>query len=138
MPGCYNRARHFATKVVEILRLKKKGSEFNDPFTLFVYGNFVYLVKKGSPGEKLTWTYHVTPIIKLKDGELYVLDPLISHRPIKKADYFNLLKSTEGSQITGYVTCKPGTYDGSATDCFNPTEEGSYYFHKWTQDFLTM
>ena len=54
--------------------------------------------------------------------DLYILDPLMGHKPLKKDEYHRMLEveilNTRGS-ISGYVTCRPDTYD-NADDCFNP------------------
>ena len=97
-----------------------------------MFGALIIDVENGTPGEKLAWAYHVAPIIRLRDQQLYVMDPLISDRPVTKAtahaelgnpdmDYEDPSGTgiTISGQITGYVTCKPETYD-RYYDCFDP------------------
>ena len=87
----------------------------------------------GKKVKQITWGQHVAPIVKLKDNELYILDPLISNTPMKLDDYHLALEST-GSKISGYVTCQPDTYV-QFDDCFNPDKESTlmdFEFHALT------
>ena len=96
-----------------------------------MFGIFIRDVAKGNPGEFLRWDMHVAPIIRLEDSELYILDPLLSHEPMKMdavhADLGNpnnrKQHPTDGriiaSELTGFVTCEPETYD-LLHDCFEP------------------
>ena len=104
-----------------------------------MFGIFIRDVQKGTPGEFLRWDMHVAPIIKLQDSELYILDPMVSKVPMKKADFHAEIGNPENkkthptdgrviaSELTGYVTCKPETFD-VLHDCFepanNPTDPG--------------
>ena len=69
---------------------------------------------------------HVAPIIRLKDSELYILDPLVSEGPMKKDEYHAEIGNANHpsnplirSRLDGYVTCVPETYDHNH-DCFEP------------------
>lgn len=126
--GCFNRAHHFSLKITEMLR-DERGSptkHFEYPFKHFLFGTFVRTVDAGTT----IWRYHVAPIIKLGDGELYILDPVVHDEPMKKDVYHSELENDANngvnpetgeqitSKLTGYVTCKPHTYE-ETDDCFN-------------------
>ena len=122
--GCYYRAQQFGQKIVELIHRQNNNANFNDPYKHFIFGNLVHNVKEmGKKVKQITWAQHVVPIVKLNDNQLYILDPLISNTPMKRDDYHLALKST-GSEITGYVTCQPDTYD-QFDDCFNPEKEST-------------
>ena len=117
--GCYARAQHFGKKLVELIRNQNNNAIFNDPYKHFMFGSLVSHVKEmGKKIREVNWDNHIAPIVKLKDNALYILDPLVSNRPMKRDEYHSALEST-GSKITGYVTCQPDTY-GHEDDCFNP------------------
>ena len=96
-----------------------------------MFGIFVRKVKKGNAEEFVRWKMHVAPIIRLKDSELYILDPLLSEGPMKKNEYHAEIGNPENemenpinhviikSHLDGYVTCTPETYD-IEHDCFEP------------------
>ena len=79
------------------------------------------------------WGRHDAPIIRLVDGDLYVLDPVIKNEPMKKVEYHAELvnspftyidedtipTTTKRSRLDGYVTCKTNTYNWHA-NCFHP------------------
>lgn len=117
--GCFARAQHFGKKIVELVRRQNNNAIFNDPFKHYMFGSLVSHVKEmGKKIREVTWDNHVAPIGKLRDNALYILDPLVSNRPMKRDEYHSALEST-GSKIKGYVTCQPDTY-GHEDDCFNP------------------
>ena len=107
--------------------LNKKGGFgskfFHPPYKHFMFGTLL----RNFDGKILQWEYHVAPIIKIncpggctgKDGDLYVLDPVISSEPMLKDDYHAELESEFGSQITGFVTCKGNAYT-EESNCFDP------------------
>ena len=139
---CWTRAYHFARKITELVRehyqKEDPSKTFADPYIHYMYGTFIYKVEKGDPGETVRWKFHVAPIIKLKDSELYLLDPLISEGPMKKNEYHAKIGNPENqqqhpihntlirSELTGYVTCKPETYDFEH-DCFEPANNVDPY-----------
>ena len=117
--GCFARAQHFGKKIVELVRRQNNNAIFNDPYKHYMFGSLVSHVKEmGKKIREVTWDNHVAPIVKLRDNALYILDPLVSNRPMKRDEYHSALEST-GSKIKGYVTCQPDTY-GHEDDCFNP------------------
>ena len=132
LTGCFTRAHHFSLKLTEILR-KEHGSgskNFDYPFKHFLFGIFARTVDAGTT----IWRYHVAPIVKLGDGELHILDPVVHHEPMKKEDYHSELGSElnkavdaeTGTEVTskvdGFVTCNPDTYE-ETDDCFNSTPD---------------
>ena len=123
--GCFLRADLFGTKITEILN-KQQGDgskHFNPPYKHFVFGRLV----RNFDGKALIWDYHVAPIIKIKcpggctgkDGDLYVLDPVISSEPMLKDDFHAELESEGGSKLIGYVTCQTNTFT-EESNCFDP------------------
>ena len=66
-----------------------------------------------------SWSYHVAPIIKLQNGEHYILDPAVSSTPITKDQWYQLLSQDSRAQITGYVTCKENAVGMNWDDCLN-------------------
>ena len=74
---------------------------------------------------QLKWVYHVAPIIKLSDGEAYVLDPTLSSIPVKKEIWYGKLQQKDAvggddeGHITGIVTCLHAAYE-KKYKCFNP------------------
>ena len=132
---CWTRAYYFAKKITELVREHFKkidpAKKFADPYKHYMFGTFIRDVQKGTPGEFVRWDMHVAPIIKLQDSELYILDPMIRNVPMKKADFHAEIGNPENkkphptdgtviaSELTGYVTCKPETYD-VLHDCFEP------------------
>ena len=133
---CWMRAYHFAKKITELVRAHYLAvnpfKTFPDPYKHYMFGIFIRDVKKGTPGEFLRWDMHVAPIIRLEDSELYILDPLLSEGPMKKGEVHAELGNTANkkehptdgrviaSELTGYVTCEPETYD-ILHDCFEPS-----------------
>ena len=109
-----------------MLRNEYPSKNFDYPFKHFLFGTFVRTVDAGTT----LWRYHVAPIIKLGDGGLYILDPVVHDEPMKKDAYHaemendanNGVNPETGEEITsklnGYVTCKPYTYE-ETDDCFN-------------------
>ena len=109
-----------------MLRNEHPSKHFDYPFKHFVFGIFVRTI------DALTkvWRYHVAPIIKIEDGELYILDPVVHDEPMKKDAYHAELESDankgvdpetgqeETSKLNGFATCKPYTYE-ETDDCFN-------------------
>ena len=120
---CWNRAYYFARKITDLVRAKNPSKTFSEPYKHYMFGSFIRKIKKGKPGEFVRWTMHVAPIIRLKDSELYILDPLLSDGPMKKDEYHaeigNANHMSIRSRLTGYVTCVPETYANNY-DCFEP------------------
>ena len=117
-PGCYCRAQLFGMKIADLIRQENKIPHLNEPFKHFMYGSFFHLLEEENKVREVQWKFHVAPIVKLRDNELYVLDPLMYPEPVKKDEYHSKLIGTKGD-MSGYVTCQPDTYDNAA-DCFNP------------------
>ena len=67
----------------------------------------------------VVWDYHVVPIIKLKDNQLYVFDPSLRHAPMSTNSFYAALSLDPDSTILGKVTCLPNTYDPN-WKCFDP------------------
>ena len=131
--GCDIRAHHFSLKITELVRLyatAQFGSEkpFDYPFKHFMSGSLVVQYD----GKKISWAAHVAPIIKLKDGEFYILDPGVSNKPLTKEAYHN-----KWTTLDGYVTCQHDAYNFAA-DCFNPENIPSSELYWNTQDWLNM
>ena len=88
-----------------------------------MFGVFVRNVNKRNAEDFVRWKMHVAPIIRLKDSELYILDPLLSDGPMKKDEYHaeigNANHMSIRSRLTGYVSCVPETYANNY-DCFEP------------------
>ena len=145
--------------MTEILHRKRGGSlkDLGIPLKHFVFGRFGRSGLEDVNGEVIIWTYHVAPIIKLGngegDGELYVLDPVLSSEPMLKHDYHKALESSKltdpvtkkviTSQLTGFVTCKTNTVD-TKQKCFHPEDpnvhpetDKSDKFNKFLRVFLT-
>ena len=80
-------------------------------------------------GPLIKWWYHVVPIIKLNDDQLYVFDPSLSTRPMTTNSFYETISVNEdGSRpptknyrdnVRGKVTCLPNTYN-TAFKCFDP------------------
>ena len=112
-----------------------------------MYGAFSHTYGTINGVVEVNWNWHVAPIVKLRDNELYILDPLMGSKPLKKDDYHLMLsvgiinaQGTGGTQgtITGYVTCRPDTYDNN-DDCFNPHRATSLQtFERETKLLLDM
>ena len=135
LKDCWNRAYHFARKITELVSEHHKqinpSKTFPEPFKHYMFGEFVRKVKKGNFEEFVRWKMHVAPIIRLKDSELYILDPLVSEGPMKKNEFHAEIGNPENEQenpinhdiikshLDGYVTCTPETYDIDH-DCFEP------------------
>ena len=134
--GCYNRAHHFSLKITEIVREQwiVFGSDptFDYPFKHFMFGTFV----RKFDGQTITWNYHVAPIIKLNDGELYILDPVVSDKPMKKDAYHSEIGG-ESSKLNGYVTCQPDTYD-EKDDCFDSKNNPPRNIEQLTRTWLML
>ena len=73
----------------------------------------------------------------LDDAQLYILDPVMSNRPMKKNEYHSELKGTANSDLTGFVTCEPETYD-NRHDCFDPKNNPSTDIEGETRTLLTL
>ena len=131
--GCDIRAHHFSLKITELVRLYASaqfGSEkpFEYPFKHFMTGSFVIQLD----GERISWEYHVAPIIKLKDGEFYILDPGVSNKPLKKEAYHN-----KWTTLQGYATCQHGAYNIGA-DCFDPENVADSELYWTTKAWLDL
>ena len=118
-----------------------------------MYGPFTNSYDTKDGFEEVNWTWHVAPIVKLRvydehekkmRDELFILDPLMGSKPLKKDDYHLTLRLGVHSRIrtytvgtiTGYVTCHPDTFDNQA-DCFNPDRATSLQsFETETRTFL--
>ena len=84
-----------------------------------------------NPGDQelLRWSYHVVPIIRLQDDQLYVFDPTLSNIPMKISSFYDAISvSVDGTRpaakdykdnVWGKVTCLPNTYS-SLWKCFDP------------------
>ena len=122
---CWNRAYYFARKITDLVRAKNPSKTFPKPYKHYMFGSFIRTVKKGKPGEFVRWTKHVAPIIRLKDTELYILDPLLSDGSMKKdefhAEIVNANHMSIRSRLDGYVTCVPDTY----ANCFEPKNKAN-------------
>ena len=96
-----------------------------------MFGQFIRREQNGFERDVLRWGFHVAPIIRLADLSLYILDPLLSEGPMTKEDAHLEIGNPNNngyhpdyghflsSYLTGYVTCKPETYDHD-DDCFEP------------------
>ena len=119
--GCYCKAQHFGSQIAKLIRLEKDKEMLNDPYKHFIYGSFFHSFDTIYGVLEVNWGWHVAPMVKV-GTDLYILDPLMGHKPLKKDEYHRMLEveilNTRGS-ISGYVTCRPDTYD-NADDCFNP------------------
>ena len=134
--GCYNRAYHFSNKITEIVRkqwiVSGSNPTFDFPFKHFMFGSF----ERTFDGQAITWAYHVAPIIKLNDGELYILDPVLSDKPMKKDAYHSEMAGGS-SKLNGYVTCQPDTYD-EKDDCFDSQNNPPRNIEELTRTWLLL
>ena len=69
------------------------------------------------------WRWHVAPIVKISDGEQYILDAAVSPSPTEREDWYALI-TQDGGQITGSVTCKDNAFISEdhyvySNDCLN-------------------
>ena len=103
------------------------------PHKHFVFGNL--RVDSGGGNGIASWRYHVAPIIRLRDGKLYVLDPALSANPIEKESWYKMMTELPGSTITGYVTCKSHTYYPSNI-CLSPKRVNGEILNGDTQGYL--
>ena len=102
---------------------------FEPPKKHWIFGHLVFKTNLYDALDfevhECTWTYHVAPIIKIKDQH-YILDPGVSPSPMKRHDWYDLLskhtdtaKNNEKGEITGHVTCETKTFDPQH-DCLHP------------------
>ena len=65
------------------------------------------------------WRFHVAPIVRLNDGNLYVLDPALGGNAIPKEEWYALMTQKPSNFISGFVTCDTNTYR-EFNSCFKP------------------
>ena len=70
----------------------------------------------------VSWGYHVAPMIKLNDGNLYVLDPALDANALAKEEWYAKMTQTDDAYISGFVTCNANTY-GLFSSCFDPVKK---------------
>ena len=63
---------------------------FPSPWKHFMYGKLGLRSENLDPSVncEARWSYHVVPIVKLNDNQLYILDPIINPSPVRKEEYY--------------------------------------------------
>lgn len=87
------------------------------PEKVFAFGN-LRVKTENSPRGKVSWWYHVAPIVEV-DSEKYVIDPAIeAKRPLKLKEWLERMGRPEKIKV---AICKSGTYSPSS-DCGKETD----------------
>jgi hypothetical protein len=103
------------------------------PEKVFAFGNL--RVKTGnSPRGRVSWWYHVAPIVEV-DSEKYVIDPAIeAKRPLKLKEWLERMGKPEKIKV---AICNTGTYSPSS-DCSNETDGMELRAQKVQAHFLNL
>jgi len=114
------RAQLYSKKIVDELKTRYPHLKFDIPKMHFVFGDYLKAKSDSTVNGYVEWVWHVAPIVRLRDGKLYVLDPSLSANPIEKESWHELMTEYPG-KVTGYVTCESNTYL-AWDECFNPAQ----------------
>ena len=128
------RAEVYSKRIVKRLKEIFPKKTFFLPKKHFVFGRLAAESNSTLNGI-VRWRYHVAPIVRLKDGKLYILDPALSADPIEKEKWYGLMLAQPESDITGYVTCEHATYH-IWKSCFHPMQVDPDYLEGDVQGFL--
>lgn len=110
--GCYARAE------LAIRRSAMKGK--GRPAKIFAFGSLSLKTPYAKSG-KVTWWYHVSPVVKVSDTELWVLDPSVeSSRPLTVKEWASRMGDTNHIRV---AVCSPFTY-GPTDPCAGSLDEG--------------
>lgn len=122
--GCFVR--------VELANSLLKANRFPVPKNIFAIGNLTFRTTN-SPAGRVSWWYHVAPIVQVK-GKYYVLDPAVSSKgPLSLQQW--LLKIGIASKIKVAI-CGPGT-SSPENNCNKPQPfrpvSSLYLTNEWNQ-----
>jgi hypothetical protein len=109
------------------------------PSKIFVFGD-LNVNTSNSPSGSVSWWYHVAPIVRSENSNLWVLDPSIHpDAPISLDNWLGVVTNDKSSLKVS--ACSSFTYDPS-TSCFNTTlndslnalnDELSYLDSEWNR-----
>ncbi len=103
--GCFARAELFNRHIADSGQPKLQK--------IFVFGDLA-VKTANAPGGKVTWWYHVAPVVQV-DKMVYVVDPAISNSaPMLAKDWLNTVVSASASPTTARKTLKVAICDANA------------------------
>ena len=108
--------------ILKFLNEKYPNHSFEAPKKHFAFGDLWTKSINTAPylDGWVDWGWHVAPIVRLNDGNLYVFDPALGGNAIPKQEWYALMTQKASSHISGFVTCDANTYRLESS-CFHPT-----------------
>ena len=132
------RAELYTDLILQYLHRKYPEKIFRPPKKHFVFGDLRANSTSADPRMNgfVFWWFHVAPIVRLNDGKLYVLDPILDANPVEKKEWYSLMTQTDEANISGFVTCDSNTYH-YYDSCFNPSKNSDQDTQCELQGFLS-
>ncbi len=109
----------------------------DQPFKLFIFGN-LKVKTANAVGGSVSWWYHVIPVLRDSEGELWAIDPAIEpNKPLPIKEWIlTMVPKVEDAQFS---LCSPNTYTPSSA-CQTPKSDedknakvqiGTYLSAEW-------
>ena len=123
------------------MRKQFKNKAFPLPQKHFIFGYLRVKSPNAAPRNQgyVTWSWHVAPQVRLNDGKIYILDPILHADPVPRNTWYKTTTSQPGvpaTGITGVASCNSATWWPS-DHCFNASNKSA---EKWldseVQNFL--
>jgi len=141
--GCWIRAELYSSLILKFLNEEYPNHSFEAPKKHFAFGDLWTKSINAPPlmDEWVFWGWHVAPIVRLNDGNLYVLDPALRGNAIPKEEWYALMTQKPSSFVSGFVTCDADTYR-EFNSCFKPKkntdedtkcENENYMYLEWNR-----
>ena len=98
--------------IIKFLNDRYPNKSFEPPKKHFAFGELRTKSINAAPENNglVSWGWHVAPIIRLNDGNLYVLDPALGANALTKEEWYAKMTQTDNAHISGFVTCNANTY----------------------------
>ena len=114
------------------------NKSFEPPKKHFAFGELRAKSINTAPEDNglVQWDWHVAPIIRLNDGNLYVLDPALGANALTKEEWYDKMTQTDNAYISGFVTCNANTYN-LHNSCFDPVKNAEEETNCENESFLS-